>query len=113
MIYLDYTAHMPVCRQALDAFVEAETQSLGNANARHCAGTSANQRMEKALLNVSDLLKISPQEAIFYLRRERKQQYRYSGRRICQPSLWPPYHHISPGAPICQRMPDGFAGKRV
>ncbi len=65
MIYLDYTAHMPPCRQALDAFMAAETQCMGNANARHRAGAAANRWMEEALRHAADLLKIRPQEAIF------------------------------------------------
>ena len=64
-IYLDYTAHMPVCSQALKTLMEAEMLSPGNANSRHRAGASANRLMEKALLNVAGLLKIQPKEVIF------------------------------------------------
>jgi len=65
MIYLDYTAHMPACRQAMDAFLEAEAKGLGNANAHHAAGAAANQRMKEARERVARLLHVQPEEIIF------------------------------------------------
>ena len=65
MIYLDYTAHMPACKQAIDAFLEAETNCLGNANAHHDAGTDANQRMKETQQQIADLLQVKPEEVFF------------------------------------------------
>ena len=41
VIYLDYTANMPVEQRVLEAFCEAENRFIGNANARHGAGREA------------------------------------------------------------------------
>lgn len=65
MIYLDYTAHMPACEQALEAFLEAERNCPGNANARHAAGLDAEKRMKEARDRIARLLHIQPEEAIF------------------------------------------------
>ena len=65
MIYLDYTAHMPACRQALNAFLEAETNCLGNANAHHDAGRAANQKIKESRDQIARFLRIQPEEVIF------------------------------------------------
>ena len=65
MIYLDYTAHTPACKQAIDAFLEAEANCLGNANARHAAGVAANQRMKEARDRIACLFHVQPDEIIF------------------------------------------------
>lgn len=65
MIYLDYTAHTPACKQAIDAFLEAEANCLGNANARHAAGIAANQMMEEARDQIACLFHVQPDEIIF------------------------------------------------
>ena len=65
MIYLDYTAHMPVSKPALDAFLETEIHCLGNANAHHDAGMDANQKMKDAQHQIADLLQVKPEEVIF------------------------------------------------
>ena len=65
MIYLDYTAHMPASKPALDAFLETEIHCLGNANAQHDAGMAANQRMKEAQQQIAGLLQVKPEEVIF------------------------------------------------
>lgn len=55
---------MPACRQALNAFLEAETNCLSNANAHHDAGRAANQRMKDARYQIVCLLHILPEEVI-------------------------------------------------
>ena len=65
MIYLDYTAHMPACGQAMNAFMEAEANCLGNANAHHNAGLAADNRMKDAQDKIACLLHIQPEEVIF------------------------------------------------
>ena len=49
MIYLDYTANMPVEPRVLEAFCEAEGRFIGNANARHGAGREAAGVMARAV----------------------------------------------------------------
>ena len=65
MIYLDYTAHMPACRQAIGAFLEAEANCLGNANAHHGAGFAANQRLTDARDKIARMLRVRSEEIIF------------------------------------------------
>lgn len=65
MIYLDYTAHMPASKPALDAFPETEIHFPGKANAHHDAGTVVNQRMKKAHQQIAGLLQVKQEEIFF------------------------------------------------
>ena len=48
MIYMDYTANMPVEPRVLEAFCEAEGRFIGNANASPGAGREAAGAMARA-----------------------------------------------------------------
>ena len=65
MIYLDYTANMPVEQRVLEAFCEAEGRFIGNANARHSAGREAAGAMAQAAETCAELLGVQPEEVIF------------------------------------------------
>ena len=65
MIYLDYTANTPVEPQVLEAFCEAESRFIGNANARHRAGREAAGAMAQAAEVCAELLGVRPEEVIF------------------------------------------------
>ncbi|MBQ9196084.1 MAG: cysteine desulfurase [Clostridia bacterium] len=65
MIYLDYTAHMPPSPEALEAFCDAESACVGNANAHHAAGEEAKRRMDAAREKTAELLSVFPDEIIF------------------------------------------------
>jgi len=65
VIYLDYTANMPVEPQVLEAFCEAESRFIGNANARHSAGREAAGAMARAAETCAELLNVRPEEVIF------------------------------------------------
>ena len=65
MIYLDYTANMPVEPRVLEAFCEAENRFIGNANARHGAGREAAGAMARAAEACAELLGVRPEEVIF------------------------------------------------
>ena len=65
MIYLDYSAHTPPSEAALQAFLTAEKESVGNANAHHAAGSAARQIMQSVQEKAAALLSVSPDEMIF------------------------------------------------
>ena len=65
VIYLDYTANMPVEPRVLEAFCEAEGRFIGNANARHGAGREAAGAMARAAEACAELLGVRPEEVIF------------------------------------------------
>ena len=64
MIYLDYTAHMPVSEKSLDAFVRAESAYLGNANAHHRAGKASRLMLREAQSKMADMLSVAEDEVI-------------------------------------------------
>ena len=64
MIYLDYTANMPVEQESLEAFCEAECACPGNANSQHGAGRMALKRINEALEQIAALLDVAPDEII-------------------------------------------------
>ena len=63
-MYLDYTAHVPAEKDALDAFCQAEMANIGNANARHAAGRWAAEEVHAAIKIVASLLAVQEEEVI-------------------------------------------------
>ena len=77
---------MPACRQALNAFLEAETNCLSNANVHHDAGHAANQRMKDARYQIACLLHILPEEVIFTSGASERMEI--SGRKALFPGVF-------------------------
>lgn len=65
MIYLDYSANMPASEHVLDAFLRAEREYPGNANAHHSAGRAANKAIEAARSKTASMLGVKPSEIIY------------------------------------------------
>ena len=113
MIYLDYASHTPPCQAALDAFIQAEKNATGNANARHTAGLTARQASARATRGIcllmgadtADVLAVSGagegnHRAIMGL----AQAYRHRGRHIVSTC----YAHPSENAALAALTEQGF-----
>lgn len=65
MIYLDYSANTPVDPAVLEAFVKTEQNYIGNPNAAHPAGRTAQEKLTEATASLAALLQIDPSEIIY------------------------------------------------
>ena len=65
MVYLDYSATTPVNKEVLESFSKACLEYIGNPNSLHKLGTEANSLIEKATIQIADLLKVKPSEIIY------------------------------------------------
>ncbi len=65
MIYLDYSATTPVNKEVLESFSNACLKYIGNPNSLHKLGIEANNIIEKATLQIANLLDIKPSEIIY------------------------------------------------
>ncbi len=65
MIYLDYSANTPVDPAVLEAFVKTEQNYIGNPNAAHPAGRTAQEKLTEATASLAALLQIDPAEIIY------------------------------------------------
>lgn len=65
MIYLDYSATTPVDKGVLESFNKTCEEYVGNANSIHELGDKSHELMEKATLQVADLLNVKKHEIIF------------------------------------------------
>lgn len=65
IIYMDNHATTPIAPEVLEAMMPFYTTHFGNAASTHIFGTKANEAVEKARQQVSDLLGCKPKEVIF------------------------------------------------
>jgi cysteine desulfurase len=65
MIYLDYNATTPLCREALDAMLPYLEQHFGNPSSVHAAGREARAAIDDARDKLAALLRAKPHEIIF------------------------------------------------
>lgn len=65
MIYLDYNATTPLCREALDAMLPYLEQHFGNPSSVHAAGRAARAAIDDARDKLAALLRAKPHEIIF------------------------------------------------
>ena len=65
MIYLDYSATTPVLPEVLDSYNKVTTDYFGNPNSLHSLGIKANELLESATKQVSELLNIEKNEFTF------------------------------------------------
>lgn len=65
MIYLDYSATTPVLPEVLDSYNKVTTDYFGNPNSLHNLGIKANELLESATKQVSELLNIDKSEFTF------------------------------------------------
>ncbi len=64
-IYLDYNATTPIASEVAKAMLPYLDQYFGNPSSSHCFGMEAKMAVEKARLQVADLLNCTPDEVIF------------------------------------------------
>jgi cysteine desulfurase len=64
-IYLDYAATTPVATEVVDAVTECLKNDFGNPSSMHRLGIQAEKRVKEASKQVSDLLRVDPDEIIF------------------------------------------------
>jgi cysteine desulfurase len=65
MIYLDYNATTPLCREARDAMLPYLEQHFGNPSSVHAAGRAARAAIDDARDKLAALLRAKPHEIIF------------------------------------------------
>lgn len=64
MIYLDYAANTPVDIKVMESFCEATQGYVGNPNSSHPLGQAAKKRMDEAIEQIADLMKVQGSEVI-------------------------------------------------
>lgn len=64
-IYLDYAATTPVDKRVIKAMLPYFDEIFGNASSNHIYGKQAKQAIEKARIQVSELINAEPEEIIF------------------------------------------------
>jgi cysteine desulfurase len=64
-IYLDYAATTPVVPEVIDAVTDCLRNDFGNPSSMHRLGIQAEKRIKEAKNQVSDLLRVDPEEIIF------------------------------------------------
>ena len=65
MIYLDYSATTPVCKEVLDTFNKVSMNYIGNSNSLHKLGVSSKQLMREATNQIAKILGVKPTEIIY------------------------------------------------
>lgn len=65
MIYLDYSATTPVDKRVLESFNKVCEEYIGNANSIHDLGYKSKELMDKATIQVAELLGVKKHEIIF------------------------------------------------
>ncbi|MFA5602351.1 MAG: cysteine desulfurase family protein [Bacilli bacterium] len=65
MIYLDYSATTPVDKRVLESFNKVCEEYIGNANSIHELGDKSKELMDKATIQVANLLGVKKHEIIF------------------------------------------------
>ena len=64
MIYLDYSANMPVDPAVLEVFGQTERAFPGNPNASHAAGRAARAELDRATASIARRMGAEPEEVI-------------------------------------------------
>lgn len=64
-IYLDYNATTPLDPQVVEAMLPFLHEHFGNPSSSHVFGTAAKKAVEKARIQVAEMLHCSPEEVIF------------------------------------------------
>ncbi len=64
MTYLDYSATTPTSDEVLDTFVKA-SKYIGNPNSLHKLGVEAKKLIDASTKQISDILKVKPEEIIY------------------------------------------------
>ncbi|WP_029502373.1 cysteine desulfurase family protein [Lachnoclostridium phytofermentans] len=64
MIYLDYAANTPVAHEVIKVYTETEQQYIANPNSSHPLGILAKERLVEATKELSNLLKVKPEQII-------------------------------------------------
>ncbi len=65
MIYLDYSANTPINKEVLDSFYKVSLNYPGNPNSLHSLGVKSKQLIDASTKQISDILKIKPEEIIY------------------------------------------------
>lgn len=65
MVYLDYSATTQTNDEVLESFLKASKKYIGNPNSLHKLGVESNNIIEKASMQIADLLKAKPNEIIY------------------------------------------------
>ena len=65
MVYLDYSATTQTNDEVLESFLKASKKYIGNPNSLHKLGIESNNIIEKASIQIADLLKVKPNEIIY------------------------------------------------
>ena len=65
MVYLDYSATTQTNDEVLESFFKASKKYIGNPNSLHKLGIESNNIIEKASIQIADLLKVKPNEIIY------------------------------------------------
>src|SRR5215831_2801829 len=64
-IYLDFNASTPLAPEVARAMEQVLREPFGNPSSEHWAGRPARDAVEKARVQISDLLSCTPQEVVF------------------------------------------------
>ena len=65
MVYLDYSATTQTNDEVLESFLKASKKYIGNPNSLHKLGIESNNIIEKASIQIADLLEVKPNEIIY------------------------------------------------
>lgn len=65
MVYLDYAANTPVCKEVLDLYYETTLKNYGNPNSNHKLGLLANDLIKQSTENIARNLNVLPEEIIY------------------------------------------------
>ena len=113
MINLDYASHTPPCEAALTAFVQAEREAIGNANARHAAGEAAHEVWQRTTRGIAVLAGAESAEILHVSSASEgnmramlgiAQAYRHHGRHILSTC----YAHPSENAALAALTEQGY-----
>ena len=65
MVYLDYSATTSTSSEVLDTFVKCSNEYIGNTNSLHKLGVESKNLIEKATIQIKELLKLDNSEIIY------------------------------------------------
>ena len=65
MVYLDYSATTKPNSEVLDAFIKCSNEYIGNPNSLHKLGVDAKNLIDKATIQIKELLKLNNSEIIY------------------------------------------------
>lgn len=113
MIYLDYTAHVPVSGRCIDAFIQAETACIGNANSLHGAGKTSMALMQETQRRIAELLCVAEDEVIFTSGASESNNtaikgIAYANRNFGRHIITSPLEHLSVGGCLTSLQERGY-----